>query len=714
MLDCYEQVFFVGARARVLYKSALIVASPPSSAEEPQRRDGSRLSTGVFVALIILLVGCAVLRSAIATRLDDFTLDEPYHIAAGVSYVQRADFRLNPEHPPLVKVWVGSLVSALGFHLSSLRVFNDKPDERTFAEENVFLQNDPNSVQRRSRMAMWMLNGLLLLFLGMALRTAFGPAVALAALLFLAIDPTVAAHLPVVMTDLPVALLSATSVVLATRAFRSWRRMDLAVCSVALGLALGTKHSAPIFYIFVALVGGILALFASMTRMPGARIVRLGKLCCVLLGSLAVLWSLYFFRFQESGTTGETFNRPLAAKIADVDSPVYRFALKHMAAAHLVPRAYIWGLADTVHTGLEGRAIQQIAFGRWYYVRAPWYFFPGVVAVKLPIGLILLALAGLFLILRRRLPTEWELPAAVLVAALLWFFFFLLRGVTYAGIRHALPAVPIVAILAGLASHVALTAKSKVPRILVALAFLIAAMSALPVTRPWEYFNETVGHARDAWFYFDDEGVELAQRGKELAQYYHQVIEPTGEVPYITYPIGFSERKARGLDWLGRDMKRDEARMNSGTFSGTIIVSTRAIAKGAWWDLPALRAAMPVARFGNMLVFRGSFDVRGSFARNLSSLGVMKAYAEKPDLEAAERLLTESAEADPNAFFVHLELGNIHLKQGLRDAALLAYRTALEHSPDDLGLRRSIQDQIRQVSTEPLDQIVPLRNPGLE
>jgi hypothetical protein len=49
----------------------------------------------------------------------------------------------------------------------------------------------------------------------------------------LMIDPTVAAHWPVVMTDLPVALLSAISIVLATRAFRDWMWADLVACSAS-------------------------------------------------------------------------------------------------------------------------------------------------------------------------------------------------------------------------------------------------------------------------------------------------------------------------------------------------------------------------------------------------------------------------------------------------------------------------------------------------
>jgi hypothetical protein len=255
-----------------------------------------------FLALLLLLVAGTIARSVLATRLDDFTLDEPYHIAAGVSYVQYGDFRLNPEHPPLVKLWVVSLLSVTGFRVNALSQFHDKPDERRFTEENVFLQNDPDSVQRRSREAMWTLNGLLLMALALALRRSFGPVVALGAMLFLAIDPTVAAHLPVVMTDLPVALLCVTTVVLATRAFRSWTWPDLALCSAALGLALGTKHSAPIFYIFVALAGSVLAVFVAPAQEGDTRLLRLAKVFCVLLGAVVILWGLYFFRFRESGT----------------------------------------------------------------------------------------------------------------------------------------------------------------------------------------------------------------------------------------------------------------------------------------------------------------------------------------------------------------------------------------------------------------------------
>src|SRR5580700_11449506 len=100
---------------------------------EPQRLPV--ISRNLFVTLLLLIVGGAIVRSAIATRLDGFTIDEAYHIAARVSYVRNADFRINPEHPPLVKLWVGSLISVTGFRLGSIRPFTDKEDERNFTEE---------------------------------------------------------------------------------------------------------------------------------------------------------------------------------------------------------------------------------------------------------------------------------------------------------------------------------------------------------------------------------------------------------------------------------------------------------------------------------------------------------------------------------------------------------------------------------------------------
>ena len=680
-----------------------------------EQRRSPGINLRLFVFILLALVGGAIVRSAIATRLDGFTIDEAYHIAAGVSYVRNADFRINPEHPPLVKLWVGSLISATGFRLSSIRPFTDKEDERNFTEEDVYLNNDFNSVQRRARIAMWTLNGSLLVALALAVRRTFGPGVALGTSLFLSIDPTVAAHLPVVMTDLPVSLLSATAVVLAARAFQDWAWRDLVACSIALGLALTTKHSAPIFLIFAVLIGIALALVLPVSRTENSRFSRLAKLSAVAAGALIVLWGFYFFRFTESSAGREVFNRHLADKIADVRSPAYRLVLNAMASSHVVPRAYIWGFADTIRAGLEGRVIPIRAFGRPYIGTGPRYFFPTMIALKLPIGLGVLVLIGLLLFFTRRAPPEWNLGFAIVLAAAVLFLLVLSLGSTYGGIRHALPVVVLLAISGGLAMQSALSSNSKVSKAAVAATLIASALSALPVMRPWEYFNEIIGGAKNGFLYFSDEGVDIWQRGKEIAQYYHRVLEPSGEVPILSYePIGEPEKKALGLDWLGRDPKRDETRLSSPIFSGTVLINARFLGTWPFWDSSSLRDAAPSARFGNLLVFRGTCACGAILAPASYEDAVSKIYAEKPDLEEAERLLRQSLALDPSPFFVHIELGNVCLKRGSRGCSVQAYSDALQRVRDDSELQRSIMDQIRRVSSEPLDQVPELRDPFLE
>ena len=94
--------------------------------------------------------------------------------------------------------------------------------------------------------------------------------------------------------------------------------------------------------------------------------------------------------------------------------------------------------------------------------------------------------------------------------------------------------------------------------------------------------------------------------------------------------------------------------------------------------------------------------------------GTQKLYADEPDVAAAEQMLQQSVDLDPNAFFVHIELGNLLLKRGARGEALQAYLNALKFSPENRMLRQLIEAQIARFAHEPLEAIPPLRNPGLE
>lgn len=674
-----------------------------------------KLKTFAMLALIFLALG--VVRSAVTTRLDSFTVDEAYHIVAGVSYVRFGDFRMNPEHPPLVKLWVGSVIAATGFHVKPLRQFSDKPDERTYSQGAMFLANDPDSVQRRARTAMYFLNGIFLLALTFALRRVFGGVVALGTLAVLMVDPTVAAHWPVVMTDLPVGLLAATAIVLAIRAFQTWRWGDVAACSAFVGLALTAKHSAPVVLLIVVAAGMCVVIFRPAERSAGTRAVRAGKVAVLAAGALTILWAAYLFRYAETRSGQEAFNRPIADKIEDVNTPGYHAVLSAMYATHVVPRAYLWGFADTVHAGMEGRVSPQMIFGRRYFKKGPHYFFPAIIAVKLPIGTLILIVAGLVLFFARKLPAEWIFPVTFLLVAIGLFLFVLASGATYAGVRHAMPVVVLLMIFPGLAIDYAVRSRSRTIRALVVAAFVAACVSAIPVMRPWEYFNEFAGGTANAYKYFSDEGLDLGQRTKELSTYTRDVLMPAGDLPAIDYWSWPQELKARGVNYRGRDTENDEERalqrLSETRITGTLVTS------GGWlqdpfFPKPALLEAQPVKRFGNLFVYQGTFELPGLAAEGLYYYGIRKMYAEKPNKAVAERAWRRAAELEPEAFFINVELGNLSLKRGERDAALEFYKKALAYAPDQRGLRGPIEEQIGMFSRSSAEVIPPLRNPFLE
>lgn len=686
---------------------------PPTPPRAPIRRQV------VFFIVVTGLILAAVLRSSLATRLDGFTMDEAYHITAGVSYWRTGDYRLNPEHPPLVKLWVGAALSGGVFRLPEFRPLQDKTDERTFTDTAVFLENDPDPVQSRVRIAMLSFSALLLFCFALAARRALGSKLALCALAFLAIDPTVAAHMPVVMTDLAVALLSVTALLWAVVAFQTWKFRDLLLATLFLGLTLAAKHSGLITLAAVALLGAVLANFSRSAKDPqssGARVVlrRKGMVAAVLAGALILLWGFYRFRFDESPRGRDVFNRPLAEKIGDLRSSTFKAALQVMSKGHLMPRAYVWGLADTVRAGIEGRVDNLFAFGRQHYDRVPVYFFPGVLLVKLPLGLIALSAIGLFLLVSGKLERERLIPLAGAAALAALFLLALGSGKAYGGIRHALPLVPLLALFGGTALSKAIETKSPPLRGLAALALVAALVSAIPVLRPWEYYNELIGGGANAYRYFNDEGVDLAQRRLELVQYYNEVLKPSGERPYISYNVNRQEMQRREIHWMGESPRDFDALEASDTVTATFLVGAVHLAPAAYWDKAALRKVQPAARFGNLFVFRGTFPAGWVKGPKLFYRALELLYGPQPDEAKAEKLLVESMESDPTAFFVALELGNRRAKHGLRDEAIRAYEVARTNAPPGNRIIELLTRQIERVSKEPPESVPPLRNPFFE
>ncbi len=151
--------------------------------------------------------------------------------------------------------------------------------------------------------------------------------------------------------------------------------------------------------------------------------------------------------------------------------------------------------------------------------------------------------------------------------------------------------------------------------------------------------------------------------------------------------------------------------------SGTFIIGAFDLAPAMFWDVGRdFREAAPIARFGNLFVFKGTFPVsKAAQAQSLYYRALYgKIYVAEPDIEGGIKMLSQSVALDPTAFFVALELGNQSLKIGNREEALRAYLIARENAPASDNISELLTRQIERVQTESLEQIKPLRNPGVE
>jgi dolichyl-phosphate-mannose-protein mannosyltransferase len=667
-----------------------------------------------FLPLAVALIVAGVFRSAWATRLDGFTVDEPWHVTAGVAYLRTGEYYLNPEHPPLVKLVAALAAPRSAFQFTKPSSLHDKTEERKFVEEIIYTHNDADKVQSRVRVVMYVFNGLLLLLFAAAAFRVFGGAIAIGALLFAIIDPTVAAHWPVVMTDLPVGLLSVASVLLSIEALRNWKWVNVGLLSIVLGLTLSAKHSGLIAFGFT----GVLGLAAILWEFRREKRVMAWRICIFLLGfagAVTILWGTYRFHYREGKGSGEKFNRTLALKIGDVRSPIWRASLSGLDKWRLLPRSYIWGLADIVRTGMEGRADSTYAFGRLTFMERRPLIFPGYIAVKLPIALTVLSCLGCAIAFWRGTSKPNKLAVSVLLALAVALLIILARsGADYAGVRHALTVYFVMAILAGFAVRYLLGAKVRSIGFATLGVSLAACFPALTAKRPMEYHNALVGGTGQAYRYFRNDGIDLGQRDKEIAEYCHRKLERTGEIPYLIYYkslvkpdlVNYRHLKVKALD----DPETDD--LPPTTISGTVLALASAATPAMWSDYKALRDSQPVDRFGNMLVYRGTFYLPNARADALFDRANKLLGEPEPRFLEIENLLREGLVLRPNDFSAWMLLGNLHLLRGERELALAAYQKARDAVPPS-PVRQLFEEQIRLVSTQP-NFVTPMRDPGIE
>lgn len=676
----------------------------------------ARALGAVLLALLCLL---AVARSAVGTRLDSFTIDEPWHIVAGASYVRANDFALNPEQPPLVKLWVGAFAPDV-FRVPALPALKEKIQERDFVQDTMYRDNDDLRAQQVARRAMWAFHALLLFVLGLLCWRAFGLAWAAGTLAFLAIEPSIGAHLPVVMMDLALGLALPIAALCAGLWFTTWRWRWAVALGVALAAVLGAKHSA-----LAGLLGlGGACLVAALWPVGDApsRARRLAQLTTAGVLGVGLLWAQYGFHFHAGADGGDRFNQSMPDKIAGLQIGSLRQAIEIADGARLLPRSYLWGLADTVRAGVEGRGqSEHLVWGHIYAGAPPWFTWPSVIVSKLPIPLMLMSLLGALAVWRMPLSSAMRRCLLALGAATVAHLGALMASQgTYAGVRHALPVVVALAIVAGAAVAWGWQSRSRPWLLAAAASWLVALGMTAREPRLWEYHNEFAGGTDHAWDRFGNEGIDLGQRFHEVNAYYQRVIKPAGGEMFYDYALNRPQARRAGLPLRYRVQTLQDDNVH-GVYEGWFVMATplRMPWPSAEWNPDEIYKGLHrEARFGQVEVWRGRQELPRLRAGSMGGRIMDYIYKDNgKDWKLVEARASEVMRVLPFSVGIGVELGNARLRLGDAAGARRAYQGLLDQKlrPLDALVQQALRRQVTAIDAgTPADKIPLMRNPWME
>ena len=344
-----------------------------------------------------LLVLMAVLCGGAALR-ESATVDEVSHIGAGVSYLQKLDLRMNPEHPPLPKVLAALPLVLRGVHADYNHIswkicadfFPAYLGQWVFGEWTLEKWNDSRTMLKWARLPMLLLT----LALG---GTVFACARRLGGdwggLLCLAVYvsmPTFLAFGPLVHTDIAVTLF--TLLTLWTFA-ELWREPDskkVWLFALCLAGALLSKFTAGI--LFLAFAAFALSLrWRAVAGQPldkiELRVWRRARWKATFKGILFAALLVYAFYFIFS------WNEPTSAleRIGTGPAALFLRRLLFPAVRYLLG-LFLVVIGSRRPTFLLGHA----------YPHGVWFYFPVIFALKSPLAFLGLLATSIAVALGRR------------------------------------------------------------------------------------------------------------------------------------------------------------------------------------------------------------------------------------------------------------------------------------------------------------------------
>ena len=368
-----------------------------------------------FVLALICLVSFGLM--LFASRTDSAIDDELAHIPAGYGYVHNLDYRLNPEHPPLVKALAMLPVLFLNpnFPTDATSVWQTEINGE-WDQGYQFLYNtgnNANEIIQTARIMPIILTILALLLVYFFAKRLMGPWWALLPAFLFGLSPTMLAHGHYVTTDVGAAFGILLATYFFTRLIESPSTKNIWLAGIAFGIAQLTKFSTPFLvplFVFVLFALWIRDMFLKSRRemlAAGWRYLKI-LIFILLIGYLCIVYPIYFLF---------TANYPIAKQISDTTSILASFANGPTPAGQMchgmrcLADLDIWMSKSPVlrpfaqYTLGVLMVLQRVGAGNTIYFMGRvvgsggWIYFPLLFLLKEPLPTILIVATALILAL---------------------------------------------------------------------------------------------------------------------------------------------------------------------------------------------------------------------------------------------------------------------------------------------------------------------------
>jgi hypothetical protein len=499
------------------------------------------------IASLLLFTILLLTISISSMRQKSATSDEVAHIPAGYTYVKLGDFRMNPEHPPLIKALAAIPLLFLPVKMDvndPLWSVADPSDYRwirnewEFGPKFLYAWNDADRLVFWSRIPVVLLSLLLGVGVWLCARDLYGEKAGYVALALFLFNPDLIAHGQLVTTDLGVSLFMFMAVYAFYRALRALTAPNALLVCLAVGLALLTKFSGALIFPMLALVGAVFALSGNPVKLslPGEKLRRelssrrekLMAAAALIAASAIVgfvmIWAAYGFRYSVSPdpAISQTLNWGVYYTRPGVAVELARAAQK----LRLAPEAYLLGFLHALKTS-DSRP----AFLMGEYSETGWrHFFIITFLVKTPIPFILLLIIGAVFTRRYGAGLAAE---GMLLLPVGFYWLFAIMGNLNIGNRHLLPVYPLLIVFTSKVGRVFDSWRPR--RLALALSLLVAwnaVETALIYPHFLTYFNQIAGGPRNGHRWLVDSNLDWGQDLKGLAKYLN---EHPGETVYLSY-----------------------------------------------------------------------------------------------------------------------------------------------------------------------------------